>query len=211
MVGEGVYIHNVPEILNAALMRHERCYFYSDHHWSELGAWYCASAIAQSRGYPSLPYEEMAYQEISIGKEGSHEDLARLPEPLLPTRSTVVTHLTEETELPFHNPRAHTYTSYINNTRVPWRRFTSGFGTGRRALLISDSFGNCFLPYLLPYYSEVQMTDLRANYYDVELAGGTFRQILALQNIDDIYVVLSTSNGVNSKNFLSVFLKMITD
>ena len=211
MVGEGVYIHNVPEILNDPLMRRERCYFFTDHHWSELGAWYCASAIARSRGYPSIPYEEMTYQEISMGKEGNREDLARLPEPLLPTRSTVVTHLTEETEIPLHNPRAHTYTSYINNTRVPWRRFTSGFGTERRALLISDSFGNCFLPYLLPFYSEVQMTDLRANYYDAALAGGTFRQVLALQNIDDIYLVLSTSNGVNSRNFLSVFPKMITD
>ena len=107
------------------------------------------------------------------------------------------------------NVKVRSYTAYINNTRTPWRRFTGGFGSDRRALLISDSFGNAFLPYLLPYYGEVHMTDLRLSYYDVKEAGGTFRDLLALHEIDDVYIVLSTSNGVNSPNSQGALPKAI--
>ena len=53
------------------------------------------------------------------------------------------------------------------------------------------------------------MTDLRAAYYDPKEAGGTFRELLALHEIDDVYVVLSTSNGINSSNSLSAMPKAI--
>ena len=131
--------------------------------------------------------------------------------PLLPTRSTVLTHLTEEAELPFMNLKVRSYTAYINNTRTPWRRFESGFGSTRRALLLCDSFGNAFLPYLLPYYGEVHMTDLRTSYYDPAEAGGTFRELLAYHRIDDLYIVLSTSNGINSANSLSALPRQISE
>ena len=211
MVGEGVYIHNAPAILSDALTRGERCYFYTDHHWTELGAWYCAAAIAERRGYPALPYDETAYDGRRIGSENGWEDRMYLARPLLPTHSYVLTHLSEETELPFMNLKVRSYTAYINNTRTPWRRFVSGFGSSRRALLLSDSFGNAFLPYLLPYYGEVHMTDLRKSYYDPEEAGGTFRELLTYHRIDDLYIVLSTSNGINSANSLSALPRQISE
>ena len=208
-VGEGVYIHNAPAILNNALMRGERCYFYSDPHWTELGAWYCAATVAESRGYPALPYEETAYDSHFMERKNGREDTVRTLIPLLPTHSYILTHRTEEMEIPFMNRQVGSYTAYINNTRLPWRRFSGGFGTGRRALLLSDSFGNAFLPYLLPYYGEVHMTDLRLSYYDPKEAGGTFRELLALHEIDDVYVLYSTSNGVNSGHSLGTLPKQI--
>jgi len=66
------------------------------------------------------------------------------------------------------------------------------------------------LPYLLPYYGTVHMTDLRGSYFDEKEAGGTFRELVAYHGIDDIYVVLSTSNGINSANSLEVFHKTIS-
>ena len=211
LVDDGVYIYNVPAILNDALTRGERCYFMTDHHWTELGAWYCAAAIAERRGYPALPYDEAAYDGRRIGSENGWEDRMYLARPLLPTHSYVLTHLSEETELPFMNLKVRSYTAYINNTRTPWRRFVSGFGSSRRALLLSDSFGNAFLPYLLPYYGEVHMTDLRKSYYDPEEAGGTFRELLTYHRIDDLYIVLSTSNGINSANSLSALPRQISE
>ena len=205
MVGEGVTIHNAPAMLAEPLSHQERCFFFTDHHWTELGAWICAAGIARSRGYPVIPYDEYEYSSRKIGQEGRYEDIIRLLTPLLPVHSYVLTHLTEQKEIEFMNLKVRTYTAYINNTRTPWRRFVSGFGSTRRALLISDSFGNAFLPYLLPYYGEVHMTDLRANYYDAEEAGGTFRELLRYHDIDDVYIVFSTSNGINSKNSQEVF------
>jgi len=109
-----------------------------------------------------------------------------------------VKRLTEENEIDFMNYRSNKYFGYLSSTQKPWRRFETGFGSERRALLIADSFGNVFLPYMMPYYGEVHMTDLRANYFDEELAGGTFTELLRHHEIDDVYIVLSTSNGIKS-------------
>lgn len=201
---QGVYIHNAPRILNDALVRRERCFFWTDHHWTDLGAWYCASAIMESRGYPALAYDEYDYREHPVTNAANREDRLHLMVPLLPTHSYVMKHLTEAEEIDFMNYNYHTYIAYINNTRTPWRIFTGGFGSSRKALLIADSFGNAFLPYLLPYYGEVHMTDLRKSYFDTAEAGGTFRELLSYYNIDDIYIVYSTSNGIPSANAMQV-------
>lgn len=210
-VVEGVTVHDVPQILNDALVRKEDLYYYTDHHWTPLGAWYAADHIMQQRGYPGIPYEEYQYTSRIFDRDKvGREDWLNMLHPLAPTHSFVLTHLNEETEIAFMHYKSTSYTGYINNTRTPWRRFDTGFGSERKALLISDSFGNVFLPYMLPYYGEVHMTDLRGSYFDEKEAGGTFRELVAYHGIDDIYVVLSTSNGINSKNSLEVFHKTIS-
>lgn len=210
-VTDGVHIYNVPEILNGPLTDKQDIYYYTDHHWTPLGAWYAVEAIMRDRGYPVVAYDAYEYQSRIMRRDQvGREDWLHFLYPLAPTHSYVLTNLTNETEIPFMNYKSTTYTGYINNTRTPWRRFTSGYGSQRRALLISDSFGNVFLPYLLPYYGEVHMTDLRASYFKESEAGGTFAELLKYHQIDDIYVVLSTSNGINSKNSLEVMWNTIT-
>lgn len=210
-VETGVEIYNIPAILNDALIGGQECYYYDDHHWTPLAAWYAVDAVMQRRGYPTIPYDAYEYEDRFMGKDDAkREDWLHLLYPLAPTHSYILTKLTESIELDFMNYRSSTYSAYINNTRTPWRRFTTGYASERRALLISDSFGNVFLPYLLPYYGEVHMTDLRASYYDVREAGGTFTELVQYHEIDDIYVVLSTSNGINSANSLKVFYNAIT-
>lgn len=210
-VKENVYIHNAPAILNDALANKEDVFYHTDHHWTPLGAWYAVNSIMESRGYPAMPYEEYEYYDHLMGRDkAGREDWLHLLEPLSPTHSYILTHLTEAKEIDFMNPKYTTYIAYINNTRLPWRRFTGGFGNERKALLISDSFGNVFLPYLLPYYGEVHMTDLRDDYYDEDDAGGTFAELMAYHDVDDVYVVLSTANGINSYNSLTVFGQTIS-
>ncbi len=210
-VKEGVYIHNAPAILNDALANKEDVFYHTDHHWTPLGAWYAVSSIMESRGYPGIPYEEYEYYDRLMGRDkAGREDWLHLLEPLNPTHSYVLTNLTEAKELDFMNKKYTTYIAYINNTRLPWRRFTGGYGSDRKALLISDSFGNVFLPYLLPYYGEVHMTDLREDYYSEKDAGGTFAELLRYHEVDDVYVVLSTANGVNSYNSLTAFGRTIS-
>ena len=205
-VKENVFIHNAPAVLSVALANKEDVFYHTDHHWTPLGAWYAVNSIMESRGYPAMPYEEYEYFSRIMGKDkAGREDWLHLLEPLAPTHSYLLTHLTEAEEIDFMNKKYQTYIAYINNTRLPWRRFTGGFGNERKALLISDSFGNVFLPYLLPYYGEVHMTDLREDYFNEKDAGGTFRELMAYHDVDDVYVVLSTANGINSHNSLTVF------
>ncbi len=210
-VKQNVYIHNAPGILSQPLANKEDVFYHNDHHWTPLGAWYVINSIMESRGYPAMPYETYEYFDHYMSKDkAGREDWLHLLEPLAPTHSYILTNLTESEELEFMNKKYTSYIAYINNTRLPWRRFTGGFGNERKALLISDSFGNVFLPYMLAYYGEVHMTDLRDDYFSEKDAGGTFAELVAYHQPDDIYVVLSTANGLNSYNSLTVFGRTIS-
>jgi len=212
-VVNGVYIHNAPAILNDHLTGGEMdLYYFTDHHWSAKGAWYALEAIMESRGLPVVGYDEYPYQRKKMGENDSgREDWIEAMYPLTPVHGVLIRHLDQEKESMLINYQARNYMAFLNGTDTPWRRFDTGYGTDRKALVICDSFGNAFVPYLLPYYDEVHMTDLRMDYFDPEEAGGTFSQLVQYHQIDDIYVILSTSNGINSSNSLSTFWKTITE
>ena len=211
-VVNGVYIHNAPAILNDHLAGGEMdLYYFTDHHWSAKGAWYALEAVMQSRGMPVVGYDEYEHQRKRMGvNDSGREDWIEAMYPLAPVHGVIIKHLDQEKESVLINYQSRNYIAYLNGTETPWRRFDTGYGTDRKALVICDSFGNAFVPYLLPYYDEVHMTDLRRDYFDPEVAGGTFAQLVDYHQIDDIYVILSTSNGINSSNSLTTFWETIT-
>lgn len=211
-VRENIFIHNVPAILNDHLVAKETdLYYFTDHHWSPKGAWYALEAVMKARGMPVVPYDEYAYQRKLMGRDESGiQDWIEALYPLMPVRSVVLRELTKEKESVLMDYRSSDYITYLGGTETPWRRLDSGYGTDRKALVICDSFGNAFVPYLLPYYDEVHMTDLRRGYYKVSEAGGTFAELVAHHQIDDIYIVLSTSNGINSSNSQKTFWQTIS-
>ncbi|MBE5813760.1 MAG: hypothetical protein E7320_00950 [Clostridiales bacterium] len=211
-VEDNIFIHNIPAILESHLVAKEKdLYFFTDHHWTPKGAWYALEAVMQARGLPVVGYDEYQYQRKLMDDNGSGtDDWIEAMYPLAPVSGVVITEKTVEHESMLINYRAKDYMAFLDGTKTPWRRFDTGYGTDRKALVICDSFGNAFVPYLLPYYDEVHMTDLRNSYYDEEAAGGTFSELVRYHEIDDIYVVLSTSNGINAPNSLDVFRSTIT-
>ena len=126
---------------------------------------------------------------------------------LLPAHSYVVTHQDTLKEISLMNYDSVTYLAFMNNSRQPWRKVVTGANTGRKCLIICDSFGNDFAPYLLPYYDEVHMTDFRYGYYDKSEAGGTMASLCAYHGIDDIYLVFSTANGLRKDNSIKYLRK----
>ncbi len=72
----------------------------------------------------------------------------------------------------------------------PLIRITTANDTGRDTLLIfKDSYANCFVPFLLPYYDEIIMVDPRYYYGDVQELISTERisNILFLYNADTFF------------------------
>ena len=57
-------------------------------------------------------------------------------------------------------------------------------GTGRRILVIKDSYANCFVPFLLDWFDQVDMVDLRYYYESLSdlIASGDYTDILFLEN-----------------------------
>ena len=208
-----IHVFNSMAILEPHIAAGEKMFYQTDHHWTAEGAYVVASEMMKAQGLPVVPYEEYDYKAIrskAQTKKGVHDTFNALY-PLLPARSLIVTNRTNETELPLMNYSVPTYRTFMNNTRKPWRRIITGFNTGRKALVICDSFGNAFAPYLLPYYDEVHMADFRKGDFDKKLAGGSMGELMQYFGIDDVYIVTSTANGLRKNNSLIYLRKYLVE
>ena len=204
---ERIYVFNTWDILAPYMTGDTPLFYHTDHHWSAEGAYIVCSEMLKKQNLPVIPYDEYEYKPIQSKKnDEGYVDTFNVLYPLLPVHSYVVTRRTEMTELSLMNYKSTTYTSYMNNTRKPWRRIFTGANTGRKALVICDSFGNAFTPYILPYYDEVHMTDFRYGDYVKEEAGGSMGELVQYYGIDDIYLIFCTANGLRKDNSI-VYLR----
>ncbi|MBQ6647105.1 MAG: hypothetical protein IJM56_10545 [Clostridia bacterium] len=181
-------------------------FYFTDHHWSAEAAYIIASAMLEDQGLPVIPYDEYRYKAITssaIDEEG-RRDIFNVLYPLTPVHSYVVKRGVDH-EISLMAYDVATYTSFMNGSREPWRKITTGAGTGRKALVVCDSFGNAFTPYLLAYYDEVHMCDFRYGYYDHNEAGGYIKDNIAKYGIDDVYIVISTANDLRKDNSIKYF------
>ena len=209
---ERIYVFSTWDILEPYMTGSTPLFYHTDHHWSAEGAYIVASEMLKKQNLPVIPYEEYEYKPIQSKKnDEGFVDTFNVLYALLPTHSYVVTRRTEMTELSLMNYKSTTYTSYMNNTRKPWRRIFTGANTGRKALVICDSFGNAFTPYLLPYYDEVHMTDFRYGDYVKEEAGGSMGELVQYYDIDDIYLIFCTANGLRKDNSIVYLRRYFTN
>ncbi len=188
---EGVYVLNAPAILNPHL--EEEIYFPLDHHWSALGAYYLCEEAMRIQGLPMTPYDEYEYRKV-----GTYSGWFDVMYPLQDVAAARLYNRNLEEKIPFMNYSANTYMSYVTGVIKPWTKMVTGFSTGRKALVIGDSFANVFAPYLCPYYDEVHMTDVRASYYDSISAGGWIADLMEYHGIDDVYIVMSFANDAHT-------------
>ena len=203
-VKEGVHIVNASSAILPALQRGEYVYFKTDHHWTALGAHYIYTAMMKRLGIPPMAYHDYEYQiSRGMGKGGVDSDTLEVIREILPVHSYVVHHLNRLKEVRYMYSDFKGYVAYLGGTMTPWRRFDTGAQTGRTALLIGDSFSNALLPYLLPHYDRVMMTDLRSSYYNSAEAGASISRYIDTYHVDDIYFMYCFATSINSSHFLS--------
>lgn len=217
---DGVFIHSTTSILEKPLLNKQYVYFRTDHHWAPFGAYLVAAAMMEAQGIPAVSYNDFRYtiknqfggsfQSSNPGVDLSpYADTLALLHPAAPTTSLVLSRLTEAREVTLIGYESLSYMAFLHGTLGPWRRILTGFHTGRNALVITDSYGNVFAPYLLPYFDEVHMVDLRRNYFSEETAGATVREYIGYYGITDIYVLLSTASSINAAYMRSYMLKYL--
>ena len=217
---EGVYIHNGPEILEPYLTKGEMLYYRTDYHWSALGAYYGHAGIRKDQQLPYIEYDDYDYKVYerflgSLYRENKTAEVRAMADRLevmytmFPTQSYKLENLTEKSDAPLMYYNLSSYLAFVGGTVGPWRQFITGGDTGRNALIITDSFGNAFAPYMFPYYDEVHMVDLRPAYYNEYISGGSVKEYIEQYGIDDVYVMLSTSSSMNSPYMLNYLLKYL--
>ncbi|MDP3448271.1 MAG: DHHW family protein [Eubacteriales bacterium] len=209
LVSNNVTVHSACDILESAILRGEYVYFRTDHHWTARGAYLAADAMLKSEGYQTVPlsnYKERKIEEYlgSIYLHGRNAKLKELADeievfyPLLPSKSYRVSNAYKKNELPVIDEAQTNYLVFLGGTSGPYRVLEGGYYTGRNMLLVCDSFGNSIAPFFMPYYEGVYMVDFRDEYYTREDARGGVKDYVRRLGIDDIYIVLSETNGIGS-------------
>ena len=209
LVSKNVRLYSAYDILQGPILSGEYVYFRTDHHWTARGAYLAADAMLKSEGFQTVPLSDYAEKTIEgfLGSIYLHNRNAKLNDladqievyyPLLPAKSYRVSNAYKKNELPVIDETKTNYLVFLGGTTGPYRVLEGGYHTGRHMLLICDSFGNSIAPFFMPYYDDVYMVDFRDDYYTRQDAADGVKKYIRRLKINDIYIVLSETNGIGS-------------
>ena len=210
LVSNNVIVHSAYDIFQDSILSGSYVYFRTDHHWTARGAYLAADSMLKSEGVQTVPLADYSEKTIegflgSIylhGRNAKLKDLADQIEvfyPLLPAKSYRVSNAYKKNELPVIDETQTNYLVFLGGTSGPYRVLEGGYHTGRSMLLVCDSFGNSIAPFFMPYYDDVYMVDFRDDYYTRRDAADGVKEYVRRLKINDIYIVLSETNGIGSQ------------
>ncbi len=179
--------------------REESLYYRTDHHWTTLGARYAYQSAAGQMGLPGAENgEEKKLYPVSDSFQGTLAARSgyRGPDDTIEVywpdqeEELVVTYVQEQTK------SASLYAAEKLKTRDKYGMFLNGnhplteirtmASTGRKLLLIKDSYANCFVPFLTGDFEEIVLVDPRYYYDSAEklMKQYGFTDVLFLYNLN---------------------------
>ena len=198
--------------------RTEYLYFRTDHHWTALGAYYAYEQFIYTKGVEPTPLKK--YKVLSFdGFLGSFYASTEQSPALAKTPDTVIAYepfnnvdfkITQKDGTTYNWKVVADATSYAPNMK-----YTAFIGAdqpysvienldktdGETCLVIKDSFGNAFIPFLIPHYKTIHIIDPR--HYDVTLS-----EFSGKKQIDDI-VFISNVSTTRNEVFIRAMEKFI--
>lgn len=197
----------------AALGSHagEKIYYKTDHHWTSLGAFYTFSGVAEqmnikedvSSGFVSYPVTT-TFNGMLAAKSGCRLNVREEIYIYVPRdrdNDLVVNYVDEQrkTSSLYDSSKLKTRDQYAvflgENTSVVDIKTVAD--SGRRLLLIKDSYANSFVPFLTPYFREIVLVDPR--YYS-----GTIEDIMDTYRISDVLFLYSGNTFFQDNNLKGV-------
>lgn len=195
--GLSTKIHKVDvrEIFKNEYENGTQLYYRTDHHWTTDAARLAFEYASSEMGYDASAAEFKEYPVTADfsgtleSKSGFHakSDVINV---FLPQGDSDVVYIVENVSsseksasvyVPDKLDSSDKYAVFFGGN-YPLLHITSMAGTGKKLLIFKDSYANSFVPFLIPYYSEIFMVDPR--YYT-----------------DDVYSLIN-ENGVDQILFL---------
>ena len=190
--------------------------FKTDHHWTALGAYYGYVAFAKAAGLKPLSLDEMERGDIKnfLGSLYYYTRSASLKKNQDDVIYYKIPNKTTVTVFRGNHSKGDLSSLYVESARggnaygvflggdSPLVRIHSDVNNRRRILVIKDSYGNAFVPYLAHHYEDTYVIDYR--YYR-----GTIPELLKSENIGEIifahnlYVINSSFTVGREKALLS--------
>lgn len=156
----------------------EYLYLRTDHHWTARGSYQAYSAFAKAAGFTPVPLEDMTAKALPHPFLGTQYNLTRdkkleenpdtveyfmphmeyqayLYKKDKPYSPTPMQALWAEKVQPVNS-----YSMFLYGD-LPLIRVDTKAGTGRKVLMVKESFGNAFAPYLISHFDQVFVADQR--------------------------------------------------
>ena len=187
----------------------EYIYFHTDHHWTALGAYYAYVAFCREKGIEPHDYQDYETMEFPNFLGTFYTSSNQSPE-LAANPDTVVAYVPKGT-----NSMTMTYqdgsvvdwfiindVSGYNNTQL-YAAFVGGdrpfsvahnetIHDGSAVMVVKDSFGNAFIPWLVDHYEYIYWVDAR-------YTNNTISQMVADYNVQDVIYEVSIYNASSEK------------
>lgn len=194
------------------LSRHtdEYIYFRTDHHWTARGAYYAYEAFCETTGLTCKPLSAHQTDRLdgfvgSMYRYTQSESLKKNPdyvEVFYPTVEASGQYFSDQTMSDGKNLKiistnitseSAKYMAFIQGDK-PLIKMTTNVGNGQKILLIKESYGNAFAPFLLENFSEVYVLDPRQeSIQNMNLA--QFLKDNGIQNVLFLNYMMAPSNS----------------
>lgn len=181
--------------------KEEDIYYKTDHHWTTLGARYAFDALSTALGIekPTQEYKiypvTHSFQGTLASKSGYDKALDTI-EIYVPqgVNTECVVNFTDEGK-----KSASVYESAALKKKDKYEVFFGGNHTRidistpmeekKNLLLFKDSYANCFIPFLVPYYRNIIVIDPRYFYDDIEslISDNEITDVLFLYNVNTFF------------------------
>ena len=209
-LGDSVNWIDTVSILNKH--KSEKLYYKTDHHWTTQGAFYVFQDAAQTFGIEGDVSDDFvsytvtdSFNGVLAASSGVGLDERELIDIYVPTEGdddVIVDYVDEgrKTTSLYDSSKLDTRDKYGvflgGNTSVIDIKTVST--SQKRLLIVKDSFADCFIPFLAPYYREIVVVDPR--YYS-----GTMDEIMDTYRITDALILYSGNTFFTDNNISGVF------
>ena len=199
---EGVWVDSA-SVLRAHSGQEEQLFYRTDHHWTTRGAFYVflewagqTGLIPKEAGRDQDVMDQYEVEAVTAEFEGTvaakvgsagQKDTIEVFRPVNPVSCELTYNRTDDVRHTLYQAGAlegRDKYSYFFGGNYGLIEAKTSAGSGRSILVIKDSYAHCFAPFLMPYFDQVDLLDLR--YYNEPLSGllqeKTYTDILFLCN-----------------------------
>lgn len=204
-------IHWIPTVEKLEEHKQEYIYYKNDHHWTTLGSYYAFEAFNETKSLqadvshwtPSL-VSNTFHGTLSgkSGYSGGEADDIYAYIPVDESIQYVVQYMdSQEKSTSVYKSenlnKKDQYSVFLNGNH-PILEIDTTSKIDKRLLILKDSYANCMVPFLLPYYSKITIVDPR--YYD-----GDLNKVIEDNEITDV-LFLFNANTLYEDKSLSLLL-----
>lgn len=207
-------IVKVPIFKTLMSHRSEYIYFNTDHHWTQLGAYYAYCDFAKTAGITANPLEKYEKVEFEGFRGTFYNDTGKIPElksnpdtiyaykPNASAKMVYTDAKGKQISWPIVNdvtkyPESVKYSCFIAGDNPYTEIHNPQITDDSSIMVVKESFGNALVPFLVENYENVYVIDYR--HYK-----GSISDLVIEKNIDTVLYINNVS-AIRNKNLMDKF------